>query len=193
MCLHHHVIMSLLSLSHCHSVVSCCRSVIVVIALSRCCVMLSLHCHGVVSCCHHIVAVSCHVIAVCCCCCIIAMSSLLSHCRHVIIIVTSSLCHCHCHVIMLTLSSHCCCCRCCCCHIVVVVTLLLLSCCCCCCCCCHVHLTLLVHMGMLDQGRVQVGHLALPVMPQPSLVSAGNEEQVECTYLLENMDGQTDR
>src|SRR6267142_2565593 len=30
-------------------------------------------------------------------------------------------------------------------------------------------------------------------MPQPSLVSAGDEEQVECTYLLENMDGQTDR
>ena len=60
-------------------------------------------------------------------------------------------------------------------------------------CCCHVHLTLLVHMGMLDWGQVQAGHLASPVMLQPSLVSAGDEEQVECTYLLENTDGQTDR
>jgi len=25
------------------------------------------------------------------------------------------------------------------------------------------------------------------------LVSTGDEEQVECTYLLKNMDGQTDR
>jgi len=30
-------------------------------------------------------------------------------------------------------------------------------------------------------------------MLQPLLVSAGDEEQVECTYLLENMDRQTDR
>jgi len=29
-------------------------------------------------------------------------------------------------------------------------------------------------------------------MLQPLLVSAGDEEQVECTYLLENMDGQMD-
>jgi len=30
-------------------------------------------------------------------------------------------------------------------------------------------------------------------MLQPLLVSAGDEEQVECTYLLENMDGWTDK
>src|SRR6266850_4235746 len=30
-------------------------------------------------------------------------------------------------------------------------------------------------------------------MLQPLLVSAGDEEQVECTYLLENMDRWTDR
>src|SRR6267142_1806039 len=44
----------------------------------------------------------------------------------------------------LLLLSHC---HHCCCHIIVVVMLLLLSH--CCCCCCHIHLALLVHMGML--------------------------------------------
>ena len=38
-----------------------------------------------------------------------------------------------------------------------------------------------------------MGHIALPGMLQPLLVSAGDEEQVECTYLLENTDGQTDK
>ena len=130
----------------------------------------------------------------CHCCCVItviivvlllsSLSLLLSSCCHH--------CCCCCHVVvivMLLLLLHCCCC-----HVVVIVALLLLShCCCCCCCCCHVHLALLVHTGMLDQGRVRAGHLVSPGMPQLLLVSTGDEEQVECTYLLENTDGQTDR
>jgi len=50
----------------------------------------------------------------------------------------------------------------------------------------------MVNMGVLDQGWVQVGHIALPGTLQPLLMSAGDEEQVECTCFLENMDGQTD-
>src|SRR6266850_3537985 len=76
--------------------------------------------------------------------------------------------------------------RCCCvmlCHLRVVATLLLLS-----CCCSHC----MVNMGVLDRGWVQVGHIALPGMLQPLLVSAGDEEQVECTCFLENTDRQTD-
>jgi len=50
----------------------------------------------------------------------------------------------------------------------------------------------MVNMGVLDRGQVQVGHIALPGMLQPLLVSIGDEEQVECTCFLENTDGQTD-
>jgi len=48
-------------------------------------------------------------------------------------------------------------------------------------------------MGLLDRGWVQAGHIASPGMLQPLLVSAGDEEQVKRTYLLENTDRQTDK
>jgi len=50
-----------------------------------------------------------------------------------------------------------------------------------------------VNTGVLDQGQVQAGHIASPGMLQPLLVSVDDEEQVECTYLLENTDIQTSR
>src|SRR6267142_1869217 len=83
--------------------------------------------------------------------------------------------HCHCVVL-----HHCCVVLCHCC--VVAVLLLLLH------CCSHC----MVNTGVLDRGQVQVGHIVSPGMLQPLLVSAGDEEQVECTYLLENTDGRMD-
>ena len=37
-----------------------------------------------------------------------------------------------------------------------------------------------------------MGHIVSPGMLQPLLVSVGDEEQMECTWFLENTDGQTD-
>jgi len=51
----------------------------------------------------------------------------------------------------------------------------------------------MVNTGVLDQGQVQAGHIASPGTLQPLLVSAGDEEQVECTCFLENMDEWMDR
>src|SRR6267142_6637269 len=59
-----------------------------------------------------------------------------------------------------------------------------------CCCCCHS--CRMVNTGVLDQGQVQAGHIVLPGMLQPLLVSVGDEEQVEHTCFLKNMDRQTD-
>jgi len=172
------VVLSLSSLSHCH----CHCRVVTVSSLSS---SSLLHCH-----CHcHIVAVSslslhhCHVVSCCHYCRInivvaVSLSLSLCHCCHhcviVVIVAVSlslSLCRYRCCVIAVSSPSHHC-------HVVS---------------CHHRRHRRVVHTGVLDQGRVQAGHIASPGMLQPWLVSTGNEGQVECTYLLENTDGQTDK
>ena len=156
------MLLLLSSLHHCSHHRRCCVVAVVIITSS----LWSSLCHSRCHCCVVVI--------------VVLLLLLLSHCHRVMSY--------HCHVV-----SHYCCVMLHCCHIiatschvvavlccVIVVSLL------CCCSCC------MVNTGVLDQGWVQVGHIALPGMLQPLLVSTGDEEQVECTCFLENTDRRTD-